>query len=512
MSEQLGKFSFQNRLIILISTCAFCGIAVWMVMPAPPIGFYWDDTWYLLMAEYISGHIDHQRLAWVMLQLRQYPPLFPFALSLTGEVLGDQQNAFIMNAVFLALGTGVAMVWFIRERFPTKAAVLAAFVLMFNPVALYWLPILFSEPLFILLTTLALALASFRSEKLFHWLGIGVIVGLSVATRSAGWPLAMGMLIFLVVDQKLKLTIGFILGLVAGLLCILFFKSGFPPSRSYQESIVQTIKSLDWEYLTQQFRAILAGWRLLWGSLVGAVLAAVFVIPGFTLRLIKNRPDAWYIMVYLFMLVVWPFPDHMSRFLWPLLPAFLVSAYSAMGLFRLEKHSSITISLALICIFAFSVPNGIGISLERLINPPPSEFHDLSRMMEWTRSEDRMIGLDTLKTRRQFLNDMQHINNLVAGDDCVYSEFSMMVTTHTHRVALASPWNNLGEVGSLKLKCQYYYLIPSALPNTTVTDVERFGTIHKELFRSQAPYDPEGNELLGVFFHLHLPASQQLID
>jgi hypothetical protein len=25
----------------------------WLVTPAPPVGFYWDDGWYLLMAEWM---------------------------------------------------------------------------------------------------------------------------------------------------------------------------------------------------------------------------------------------------------------------------------------------------------------------------------------------------------------------------------------------------------------------------------------------------------------------------
>ena len=121
-----------------------------MVVPAPPVGFYWDDTWYLLMAESLSGRLEHQELAWNMLQLRQYPPLFPFALSLTGEILLNQDNAFIMNALFLALGVGVGMVWFTREGMPVTMLMLAAILMMFNPVALYWLPTLFSEHLTIM--------------------------------------------------------------------------------------------------------------------------------------------------------------------------------------------------------------------------------------------------------------------------------------------------------------------------------------------------------------------------
>jgi hypothetical protein len=320
-------FGLRNSLTILVFTVVFCGIAVWMVIPAPPAGFYWDDTWYLMMAESLSGRMEHQQLAWSVLQLRQYPPLFPFALSLTGEVFVNQEKAFIMNALFLALSSGVAMAWFIRAGLPIATSALAATLLMFNPIALYWLPTLFSEHLFILLTTSALFLTSFRSDRVTLWLGVGVLAGLSVATRNTGWALVAGVLVFLLLNFKSKPMLGFVLGLVAGLLTIPFFKAGFPPPRSQLEQFIESLKVLNLEYLVQQVKALLAGWQLLWGSAIGAIIAFVLMVPGLAIRLIRNRADSWYVVAYLTVLIIWPFPDHMSRFLWPVLPARLIAMY-----------------------------------------------------------------------------------------------------------------------------------------------------------------------------------------
>jgi len=133
-------------------------------------------------------------------------------------------------------------------------------------------------------------------------------------------------------------------------------------------------------------------------------------------------------------------------------------------------------------------------------------------MLEWTRSDDRQEGIATLKTRRQFLNDMQKIVSVTSDKSCIYSEFSMMVTAHTQRVALASPWKTLGELDSSQLKCHYYYMIPSALPGTSIDDVEKFGSSHKELFRSVAPYKQEGEQVLAVFFALQPALEQSRVD
>jgi hypothetical protein len=496
----------RNVLLILSLTAVFCGLAVWMVVPAPPLGFYWDDTWYLMMAEWLSGRPEHRELAWNMLHLRQYPPLFPFALSMSGDFLANQHSAFIMNALFLAAGTAVAMIWFVREEFSAVTMALAALLVMFNPVALYWLPTLFSEHLFILLATLALTLAASNNEWRGRWLVVGVIAALAVATRSAAWALVAGVLAHLVLQRRFLPLLWFAAGSAAGLLSVTFLKEGLPPAPNYLGGLSDILGTLGWEYLLQQSQALISGWRSLWGSGIGALLAAVLVIPGLFVRLKQNRPDAWFVLAYIGMLLAWPFPESMSRFLWPAMPAFLVAGHSSMALLGKHKHTSLITGVALALIFTASVMNGIGKTLNRLIDPPPGELAELSRMPEWTRSSDRKMGMEVLQARQQFLDDMKKIATLTDNKVCIYSELSTLVTAQALRVSLASPWNSLEEVKSTQVQCPYYYLIPPALPGTENAVVDRFGATHEELFRSLAPYDPEGKQLLGVFFKLKLPA------
>jgi hypothetical protein len=67
-----------------------------------------------------------------------------------------------------------------------------------------------------------------------------------------------------------------------------------------------------------------------------------------------------------------------------------------------------------------------------------------------------------------------------------------LVAAQTKRAALVSPWKILDDLDFSKIQCRFYYMIPAALPDTETTDVDRFGTVHRELFRSKAPYDPAG--------------------
>ena len=168
-AQSVGNTSFPKFIFIAILTFVFFGIALWMVIPAPPVGFYWDDTWYLLMAEWLTPESSYRELSWAMMWVTSYPPLFPLSIAWSGASLVDQQSAFIMNALFLASGTGVAMLWFAREGFSAITMTFAAALVMFNPVTLGYLPILYSEFLFTLLSTISLAsprwLAGFGSAS-----------------------------------------------------------------------------------------------------------------------------------------------------------------------------------------------------------------------------------------------------------------------------------------------------------------------------------------------------------
>ena len=142
-------------------------------------------------------------------------------------------------------------------------------------------------------------------------------------------------------------------------------------------------------FLLRQIQALTAAWVALWGSRPGALIAILAVTPGLWIRLRENRPDAWYIPAYLAMLLAWPCPEHMSRFVWPLMPAFLIAAHSTLR--RLGSNNGwitwATVTFA--TVFAFSAPAGIGRTLARLAEPPAGPLAKLSRMHEWTRAVNR---------------------------------------------------------------------------------------------------------------------------
>lgn len=505
-----SEVSLQKISLITFLTAVFFGISLWMVIPAPPTGFSWDDAWYQLLAEWLSADSDYRLFAWAMLRVTSYPPIFPLLMSWSGASLTEPQNAFIMNAVFLASGAGVAMYWFAREGFSAVTMTFAGILVAFNPVSLGYLPILYSEFLFILLTTIAFMLAVQGREWKWNskWAVIGIIVGLSVATRTAGWPLVAGFLLHLILSRRLQPVVAFSLGLGAGLIVIPFFMVGLPATSGYTDQLLENMDNLGWDFLVRQFQGLVLGWSMLWGWGVGAWLALVAVIPGFLVRLKANRADAWYVVMYLGMLLVWPWPGHMGRFVWPLLPCFLVAAHSSFTLLGNPKYRSVLASVSLGLILVMSIPDGIGRSFERLLNPPEGELFQLSRMHEWTRSSSPDEGITKLTDRQHLLSDLQRINEIIETKSCVLSEMSALLAVQSQRLSYPVPWLSLDEAGQTKIVCQYYYMVPDSIAGITIDEINRFAAMHDEIFRSSMPGGGEGELPMGVFIRFRLNSEE----
>ena len=156
-------------------------------------------------------------------------------------------------------------------------------------------------------------------------------------------------------------------------------------------------------------------------------------------------------------------------------------------------------------ILVVSIPDGFGRSLDRLLDPPGAEINYLSRISNWTQSEDRETGQMQLLVRKQFLEDMQKIKDVAREGSCVHSELPALVSIQARLVAYASPWNTLENIRPIDLSCRYYYLIPTALPGISPADAEHFAAKHHEVFRSVAPYDESGETILGMFLLLFPP-------
>lgn len=500
--EGISRFGRREFISVFVVFAILAGITGWMVLPPQPVGFYWDDTWYLLMAEWFSGREDHQQLVWSMLHSRQYPPLFPYVLSFTGDILLDQRLPTLVNAVFLSAGASLTMAWLMSERIPVCASALAASLVVFNPVALNLLPFLLSEHLFIFLTCLVLLLCRIKMHSTYQWMMIGTVAGLCVATRTPGWILLLAFSVYFFIERDIRQLLYFLAGLTAGLVAIVYLRAGLPYSPGYPAIYMSKFESTGPAYLVDQAQALGNAWYELWGGVAGALVALAFFLPGLFTRLKECRVDAWYFVFSLGMIMAWPFPEQFTRLLWVLMPSCLVAIYSTINILENDRHRT---SLALLLAFflvVVNLPDGPGRSIQRLLNPPPQELHSLSRMPEWTRLASREQAEMSIRVTRRMLADMHRIKQMVSEDVCVYSDWPSVVSIQTLRTSYSPDWE-LGEsTAGHNFKCPYYYVVPGTWSNTEPGALEKFTGIHREIFRSISPAKAPKYPVIGIFFEL----------
>jgi 4-amino-4-deoxy-L-arabinose transferase-like glycosyltransferase len=116
----------------------------------------------------------------------QWPPLFPFLLSLVYRVTGPEPVAGeLMNALLGALT--VSMVYLLGLRtFGRLEATVAAGLLAIFPGQILWADVLLSETLYALLLVGFFALAASLPRRPWSVLVLGVAVGLAILTRGEG--------------------------------------------------------------------------------------------------------------------------------------------------------------------------------------------------------------------------------------------------------------------------------------------------------------------------------------
>ena len=506
MSEPLTSDSTGNTrnqaLAIGIAFVFFTVLCSWLTWPLPPVGFFWDDAWYVLMSEWYSGRYEHDQLVWNMLQSRQYPPLFPYILSFTGTVLTDTQGAAIINVVFLAAGAALTMLLLIDQRVPVVAATISASLLILLPVALDLIAFLLSEHLYIFLTTLVLLLCTSKSRKLYLWMLIGALTGLCVATRSTGWMLALAIPVSLVLKSEWHRLAYFTPGLLAGLLVIVYLRVGLPASPGYIAIFRHEIDSIGVGYLLGQVKAFLDGWVGLWESIMAALLAGVLLIPGLYIRLRKNCIDAWYLLLSFALIAIWPFPEQYPRLLWVLLPALLLAMFSTIELLNNESRRYMVSTAVGIFLIAVNIENGIARTTARIVNPPGAEYSDFTRMREWTRVPDKEDATSMIKVVGQMMRDISQIKNTVASGSCVYSDLPAVVATHSLVPSYSPGRAKHQPITANSNRCSYYYAIPSRWADNTIKDLENSTSRYEEIFRSSVPAHGIENFVVGVFYQL----------
>src|SRR5829696_7776897 len=136
----------------------------------------WDSVWFLKIAEDGYGSIERAAAA--------FYPGYPALVAVLGRLLGGHYvTAGILISLAATLGAFVLLYGLARERLGDDGGRRAVLYLALFPMA-FFLQAVYSEALFLLLSV-----AAFAAAERSRFLGAGMLAGLAILTRPAGFAL-----------------------------------------------------------------------------------------------------------------------------------------------------------------------------------------------------------------------------------------------------------------------------------------------------------------------------------
>ena len=402
------------------------------------LGSFADDSAsYLLMAQCWSPYFPVSEVVAEACASESYPPLFPWVLALSG-VSHDIALAHAA-VVALLLGTGAALCLFAFSVFRSHGIACAVGALFFvAPVT--WLNVLsiLSENLYMLTVLAALYLYERNHAEEEQGVGLSLVLTLllcgAVLTRTVGVSVVGAFLLTALFSRMRQRRLALYPALMAGLMALVWYGLHPPGGEvSYSADVRAALTGLVsgdrelWSQMGPQLENILASWfssfLIYWfsetdGNYLVIALFGACTLLGTVLRAGANRPDGWYVLLYLGILAIWPYPGQIPRFLYALLPVLI--AHGAFGIYAILRGASKAISpnwilvpLCLVLVTSALASSFIYFRAGHDIGFPDMDF---SRNPEYYRKIDIEKAVDAGVLHASLFDDMDRLHRTVPED------------------------------------------------------------------------------------------------
>ncbi len=476
-------------------------------------GFNWDDAYYLLMADKFSPYQEEVSVSVALTTgQRNYPPIYPLYMALFGGGSAHIGAAQLATAAALVIAFIAFHFWLIRQSINPVAALLLTTVAVLSPITLLHFQTLWSEHLYLALSISALLCLRLSDRNDKYWLLAGALVALASLTRSVGITLIAAFAIHAFINKPPRRGL---LILIAALPFIAERSlNALLNSSSHRYELLFTSRSLQdlWLSLSQSPFHYYSAWIKAFSFnphlptiVLACVVMALAAIELF-LRLKEKRVDAFYVLFYLVTIVLWPYPEHAYRFIYPVF--FILLGYAAFSLLRCSRPvgtnpRGIAHLMGILLFITVSIPAVLH-TATRLSEPIPPHLADYRHTIIWIAGQDTVDAIDTAAARDRLIRDMRVIEEMTAEGSCVYTEFPPLVRLFAKRPALAPPWDRPAERYRFPLTCRYYYMIPPMLSGYGTStglppDIPGRSTL---MYLSNSPRDRTGREKLGVLLRL----------
>jgi hypothetical protein len=452
--------------LVVLSACWY----IWLATHNPQLGFAPDDVVYLLMADLYSpwppvfdaahGFVRHYA---------QFPPLFPMILALARGGTGAIVPARIVVALSFVMASVLYGYWLRVKGVPPWTALALAVFSGWWPVNWIMATDLWSEGLYLCVCWLVLLAfhQTYRTDKTWRWaLMVGALAATAMATRSIG----VAFLPVLFFGLARKGVVEIFLALLAWLVTHwVFTHYSVGGGESYVGELARYYSSSPWAALAGQiakFQDELGPAAVydffLWRSMTDWQFAVALLVSGLgalgAVREIRTgSPSVFYCAIYLAIVLLWPFPSELSRFLVPLLPFALFLVWRGVSV-RSQREWP---GLLMVGVLVIVTAPAVWACLQRVWTPLPSAELDRWRFTRYWLDASRGPQEDVVENIAHlegYQRAAKQIADFVPLSECVYTPQIHLVLWHARRASFIPPKAPIIE-DNAKLVCHWFQAV-----------------------------------------------------
>ena len=350
MVERILSLAKSRDIAIVASIALLSGLYIAMGLQTDFPGISSDALVYIMQAEWVRGNAPDWANDWI--RLYPFPPAYSLWLALFGASPTEPERALVANAVSYCLS--MAAFWFFLHRRADKLVIVASLVLSYGSYAfIMQTRTVGSEGLYMVFSFLALSLlGKEETQSRERLMFVAMFVFLALQTRTIGYALVPMLALALVRFRGNRLIPALCLIVPTALVaCYAWLVSD--ADSSYADNILSRdplANVLGW--VAENSRAMLdaagelAGIYVLGVGLL--VLGAVSTIIGMW----RGSALSVYLVVYVLIVLVWPYPGHAMRFLVPVWP---LICYLALEMIVRATKNAVINNLGVVAVAASAI-------------------------------------------------------------------------------------------------------------------------------------------------------------
>jgi len=440
--------------IALISLLLLMCFYLWMGTINLYSGNNSDSHYYLFLADFfVRGASEFPSIESYIAKTSIFPPGFPFVLGFFGGGVDNMVRAHQINNALFAAGFVAFFYWLHTHGLKPVAALTLTLALALNHQQLVYLVDILSESQYFLFSVLIIiVLENAKSRE--RLLIASALIGFGALSRTIGIAFLLPLLVQLIRFPTNWPSKGFLFSLALlptlgwKIIHGLYLESSVP-QYSYLAKLVTFYAdaSLDaaFDVVTFNLTALIQSWTDYLSGLPSTLHIAIAFVFGLSIlicwivRLRRLDTLALYLFAYFGIVIIFPFPWQMDRFMLPIFPFLLGILVLDSGKLFVERKNIAQSFLLGFLIITF-LPSAFAVS-QRMLLVPDEKYMKYRMTSQW-------LTIDSVENANKAL-ELMHIREVaektisqyIDTDDCVYAPQPSSIMIATRQLSLLL-WND----------------------------------------------------------------------